>query len=702
MSPDPVTRITPGTPLGEVPGLTTPQLRALGRLDLATVGDLLAHYPRRYEDRTRFDRFPEHPTGDPVCVSGTVVKTTLRRFGRRSIFEATIQEGEANALSPLLVCRWFNLHYIGKAIHTGQRLVLHGRPKLQGKRLCIDHPEFEPVGNDDETLIHLNRITPVHPAGEGAGTRAIRAAVFRVLEHLDDDSVPEILPGGCNPLRRAEALRAIHFPENVPAMEAARDHLVLLEFFLMQLHLAARRREIGLSPGQSMRSPGKLAQALAANLPFPLTGAQQKVRTEIRRDMDSPHPMHRLLQGDVGSGKTLVALCAMLDAVEAGHQAILMAPTQILAEQHYALFRRLLAPLRLRVALRTGTRRESSPEMPLFDAAEPSGVSCPAGEPHLLVGTHALLHGESGLSRPGLFVIDEQHKFGVGQRAALVSKGVRPDVLVMSATPIPRTLAMTAYGDLDVSVLDEMPPGRGKIITLLRDHTKLAEAVAFLRSKLEEGRQAYVVYPVIDESENLQVKTAAREFGLWDGHLSGHRCELLHGRIPAGEKDAIMSRFRSGETQVLVATTVIEVGIDVPNATVLLVENAERFGLAQLHQLRGRIGRGEHKSWCILLTGEQAGDAAARLGILEQTRDGFLIAEEDLRQRGAGDLLGTAQSGLPPLRIGDLGRDRAVMERARDMAIGIYRDDPSLALPENQRYVRAMREQGMPASPPTG
>jgi ATP-dependent DNA helicase RecG len=397
--------------------------------------------------------------------------------------------------------------------------------------------------------------------------------------------------------------------------------------------------------------------------------------------------MNRLLQGDVGSGKTVVAIAALLLAVESGAQAALMAPTQILAEQHYTVLQRWLEPLGVSVALRTAARKEDP--LILFNATNARS----AGTAQIFVGTHALLYEPEGLENPGLVVIDEQHKFGVAQRSRLTSREPPPDVLVMTATPIPRTLTMSLYGDLDVSTIDEMPAQRGKIITAARDPEKLPEVLSFLRRELEKGRQAYIVYPLIDESEKLEAKAATAEFEKWCERLQPFTCGLLHGRIPAPEKQAVMERFRRGLTSALVSTTVIEVGIDVANATIMLIENAERFGLAQLHQLRGRIGRGQHRSYCILLRSDPSAETAAKLAVLEQTSNGFQVAEADWELRGPGDLLGTAQSGLPALKLGDLRRDVELMKRARVIAREIFRDDPLLASAENQRFRELIVEQ---------
>jgi ATP-dependent DNA helicase RecG len=458
---------------------------------------------------------------------------------------------------------------------------------------------------------------------------------------------------------------------------------VLSEFFAMQMLIASRRFESSARGGQAHCGSGALLDKFLKALPFELTAAQRKVVWEIRRDLAANYPMNRLLQGDVGSGKTVVAIAAMLLAVEAGYQAAFMAPTQILAEQHYEVLRGWLEPLGVRVALRTAARQEESGPLPLFSVEEPQ----------IIVGTHALLYEGVSFSKLGLAVIDEQHKFGVAQRARLTAREAAPDVLVMTATPIPRTLTMTIYGDLDVSTINEMPRNRGKIVTAVRDTSKLGEVLSFLRTQLEKGRQLYVIYPLIDESEKLDAKAAAAEYELWRERLHPFRCELLHGRIPAPEKQQIMDRFRGGNTNALISTTVLEVGVDVPNATMMLIENAERFGLAQLHQLRGRIGRSEHKSYCILLSSTQTEEALPKLAVLEGTTNGFEVAEADWELRGPGDVLGTAQSGLPALKIGDLKRDADLMRRARAAAMSIFEMDPRLELPDNQRFRRLIVEQ---------
>jgi len=664
-------------PLSELDWIPRPKLVALRRFEIERVEHLLTHFPSRYEDRTEFSGFPREESDVPICLCGEVVKTQLRRFGGwKKIFEATLQETNTNALSQPLVLRWFNLHYVQKMIATGQRLVVFGKPRLRGRRLCLEHPEFEVIENDEEISVHFRRITPIYPATEGLSQRAFRGLIYQALQDLDKASVETILPNEVDLGVRIDALKQIHFPDSQASLVAARNHLVFSEFFAMQMVIAARRFATSLRSGQAHCGDGALLEKFLHGLPFDLTDAQIRVIDELRRDLAAGRPMSRLLQGDVGSGKTVVAIAAMLLAVEAGFQAALMAPTQILAEQHYSVLCRWLEPLSVRISLRTADRQEES-FSPLVAGEETAQI---------IIGTHALLYGGVSFDHLGLVVIDEQHKFGVSQRARLTTREPTPDVLVMTATPIPRTLTMTVYGDLDVSVIDEMPSSRGKIITAVRDQSKFGDVLSFMREQLEAGRQVYIVYPLIDESEKLDVKAAVAEFEIWRERLRPFRCELLHGRIPGPEKQLIMDRFRRGESSALISTTVIEVGVDVPNATVMLIENAERFGLAQLHQLRGRIGRGEHKSYCILFCEEKSSETMAKLTVLEKTSDGFEVAEADWDMRGPGDLLGTSQSGLPALKLGNLKTDAHVMRQAREAATAILRADPTLQSRENQRF----------------
>ena len=694
----------PDTPLAQLEWVPRVRLNPLARLGLSTIGDLIGHYPRRYEDRRRFDRFPDTEMEHPVCLFGVVTKTALKRIGGwRRMFEITFENDAAGLLSQPLTCRWFNMPYMQKMIAVGQHLVIFGRPKKKGQRIFIDHPEFETVEDDDEMSIHMNRITPVHPAGDGVSPRLLRNLIFQALACTDLSAIPSLLPAS-----DVLALHDIHFPQTFEHLEAARRHLVREEFFCIQLLIQARRTDWRRLPGTAKTTTGKLLDRLLQSLPFALTDSQIEVIAEIRRDLSAPQRMNRLLQGDVGSGKTLVALAAMLLAVEAGWQAALMAPTQILAEQHYLNFKKFLEPLQIPIALRAAGRTEDTAPLPLFANAEDRGAHASpratsgvppenqvrrdaelhtrdAHAPRIIIGTHALLYESSGFDKLGLIVIDEQHKFGVLQRARLIARGDSPDVLVMTATPIPRTLTQTLYGDLDVSTLREKPANRGTVVTAVRETAKLPEVIDFVKKQIARGRQAYIVYPLVDESDKLAVKSATAEFERWRPLLAPYSVGLLHGRMPPDEKEEVAAQFRAGRLAALIATTVIEVGVDVPNANIMVVENAERFGLAQLHQLRGRIGRAEHKSFCVLLHDPKAAEPALeKLVVLEKTSDGFEIAEADLRLRGPGDLLGTAQTGLPPLKLGDLFRDAELMKETAALATSVFANDPDLRKTENR------------------
>ena len=656
----------PDTPLDQLAWITRPQITSLRHLGLNTLRDLLEHYPRRHEDRRRFDHFPEGESESDrsFCLCGIVCKTVFRRFGRMRSFEAELLENQDSALGGRIFLRWFNLFHVQKSVLTGVRVIVHGRPRLRGKRLVLEHPEFEIVTDEDKQSIHLDRVVPVHPAGEGISVRVIRKLIHRALSETDWGQWIDPLQE--QNISWEQAMRLVHFPTEPEDKEPARRELALRELLGVQLLVTIRRNESRRPRGTPKKSKGTLLHRFLSALPFTLTDAQQRAITMIRSDMARLHRMHRLLQGDVGSGKTVVAAAAMLTAIETGQRALLMAPTQILAEQHLRNFQSWFEPLGISVDLLTSKKRGTTTAQ-------------------VVIGTHALLHQEEALEGTGVVIIDEQHKFGVLQRSKLSLGKSVPDVLVMTATPIPRTLAQTLYGDLDLTILDEQPPGRGKLRTAARTIAKLPEITAFLRGELEKGRQAFIVYPLIEESEKLTAKAAEKEISLWKDRLIPHSCALLHGRLSAEEKGAVMRSFLNGSIQVLVTTSVIEVGVDIPNASFLLVENAERFGLAQLHQLRGRIGRGIHTSTCVLLEGSGSEDSFQRLKILEKSNDGFVIAEEDLRLRGSGDILGTAQSGLPPLRIADLYRDADLIPKAANEAQRILKEDPEL---KQERHLR--------------
>ena len=528
----------------------------------------------------------------------------------------------------------------------------------------MDHPDYEIVDDGSGPSIHLERIVPVYKGVSGIPQRRLREHVFQVLENIDSsDFQPDHDLDPSYP--RHEALREAHFPDTLEQAEAAKRYFALEEFFALQLSVLWKRAQARQHDGRILGKKTKLLTEFYHSLPFDLTEAQKRSIKELISDMRSPSPMSRLLQGDVGSGKTFVAMCAMLLAVDSGVQAALMAPTQILAEQHYLTFKKWLDPLGIRISLRTGSRQEDD-HMELEGSAQ------------IIIGTHALLYENVQFEDLGLIVIDEQHKFGVGQRSSLIRQGVMPDVLVMTATPIPRTLTLTLYGDLDVSILDERPAGRGEVITAVRKKPKVTDITKFLKEQLAEKRQAYLVYPLVEESDALQAAAATVEYEKWVKRLNKFKVGLLHGKMKPEEKEDVMNSFRNAELDVLVATTVIEVGVDVPNSNTMIIHNAERFGLAQLHQLRGRIGRGEHKSYCILTTDGKSPDSMEKLQVMAETSDGFKIAEADLRLRGPGDVLGTAQSGLADLKFIDYIADTELIREARSHAEKLLTDDPLL------------------------
>lgn len=663
------------TPIEDLPAtrLDSKAKKALEKLGLKTVRDLIGHFPNRHENRKNFDVFPTNPTEHAVCICAAVDDCQTKFAGKgRRYFEAIIKPGDDSVFDNQIACRWFNMPFMSKVLMVGHELVLYGKPKMSGRRLVMDHPEYEIVDRDrdepDEALeAHMGRIVPIYGLASGINQKTLRTLIFRVLKSLSDEQIPDTLPAGTSAgsMTRAKAIRTSHYPEQIEELFPAQRYLALEEFTWLQMELLKKKKLVEIEGGMAHCGPGELIARYLQDLPFEPTGAQTRVIEEIRSDLASDRPMTRLLQGDVGAGKTLVAAGAALYAIEAGFDVALMAPTQILAEQHFQSFQQWFEPLGIEVRLLTGSRDEGG-TLPLFDQAGSAG-SGSLGT--MTVGTHALIHRDEGFENGlGLAIIDEQHKFGVGQRQALVDRGEKPDLLVMTATPIPRTLTLSFYGDLDVSILDELPKGRGKIITGIRttDHTE--KAAGFLRDQLAEGRQIYIVYPLIEESEKIKVGAVTKEFEKWQKRLKDFNCCLLHGKMSPEDKDAVMEQFRSHLADVLVSTTVIEVGVDVANANVMLIYNAERFGLAQLHQLRGRIGRGEHKSYCVLMCDPEATEAIERLKIMEETRDGFRIAEEDLKVRGPGEVLGTQQSGLPDMKFAAFLGDTLLVEEARQIA----------------------------------
>lgn len=655
----------------ELDFLKAREQEGLQKIGVHTIGDLLRLFPKRYEDRRRFDAFPAQAGGDALCLRGMVVDSMQKRFGaKKGFYEVVMEEpGGANVFGGgSLSCRWFNMPFVSKMVAVGHEVIVYGRVKDVGGRMVIEHPEFEIVEGGES--LHMDRVVPIYRGVSGFPQRKLRELMARLLKEVN----PETLTASYdvdNSYPRIEAFREIHFPEVIEQTEAARRRFALEEFFEMQVKVLWRRKRQQEQKGQSQGKKTALLTKFYESLPFDLTGAQKRSVKEVIADMRSERAMNRLLQGDVGSGKTFVALCAMVMAVDAGNQAALMAPTQILAEQHWLTFCKWLEPLGVKVGLLTGARDEDA-----------TGAD-------ILVGTHALIYDRTEFERLSLVVIDEQHKFGVLQRGRLIQQGVAPDVLVMTATPIPRTLTLTIYGDLDVSVLDERPAGRGKIVTGVRVKPKVSEVTKFLKGELKEGRQIYLVYPLVEESESVKAAAATAEFPKWQKRLKDWEVELLHGKMAPDEKDAVMARFRANETQVLVATTVIEVGVDVPNANVMVIHNAERFGLAQLHQLRGRIGRGEHKSYCILSSNGKSGQE--KLSVMAETDDGFKISEADLALRGPGEVMGTVQSGLGELCFAEFLADVDMVREARRLADDVLQSDPWL---EEHPKLRKVAEDG--------
>ncbi len=649
--------------LASLPLVSAKEVVALAASGFTTVASVIGHFPKRYEDRRRFDLFPVQATLDPVCLRGRVVDASLRHLGPdRRFYEAVVMDDSGGVFgSGKITCRWFNMPFMKNLVATGHKLIVYGRVKDSNGRLIADHPEIEVI-RDEAASIHLERIVPIYRNITGIGQRRLREIIHHLLTQINLESLEWIYDVD-QISSKARAMCEVHFPDSMDSVKSVRRRFAFEELLVVQLNAAWRKSKYRENAGRALGKNVTYLKQFHALLPFDLTDAQKRSIREISTDMRTDRPMNRLLQGDVGSGKTFVAMAAMLLAIGSGCQAALMAPTQILAEQHYLTFRRWLDPLGIRIKLRTGNRDEEN----LTD-----------GVPQIIIGTHSLLYESVSFVDLGFVVIDEQHKFGVAQRASLIRQGIVPDVLVMTATPIPRTLTMTIYGDLDVSLLDEKPPGRGRIITAMRVAAKQIDVTRFVRDQLSQGRQAYLVYPLVEESENLKVESATEAFQKWLKRLRPHEVGLIHGKLRPEEKQAVMERFRSGEISALVATTVIEVGVDIPNASVMILHHAERFGLAQLHQLRGRIGRGGHKGYCVLLTDGKNPESLEKLDVLVKTSDGFEIAEADLRLRGPGNVLGTIQSGLSGLRFPEFLTDLPLLVAARKHADLILVEDPKL------------------------
>ena len=663
-------------------------------LSIFTWGDLLCHFPFRYIDRTRFHAIREvSEDGAQYQLKGILRRAELLGDGRSRRLAATLRD-ESGAIELV----WFQgITWMQKALETGKEYIVFGRATEFNGRFSMAHPEIEEANPDnlttprtfDPVYFTTDRLTQ-----KGLDARGIRRLLRTLLDLLRDADLPETLPASlCQKFKlpdRAMALRHIHFPENVQELENAVRRLKFEELFMMQLRiLRLRQHRRAASRGGVFDRVGDLFHAYyREHLPFALTNAQKRVIREIRTDMGSGRQMNRLVQGDVGSGKTVVALLSMLIALDNGYQACMMAPTEILARQHYDSIAPALAPLGLRVGFLSGSVKGKKREQLLAELA--------AGDLHIVIGTHALIEDWVVFRNLGLAITDEQHRFGVEQRAALWKKNPHhpPHVLVMTATPIPRTLAMTLYGDLDVSVIDELPPGRKPVKTLHFNETQRLRVQGFMREEIAKGRQIYVVYPMIEETEKADLQNLMSGFEALsrDFPTPGYQISIVHGKMKPADKEYEMDRFVKGQTHIMVATTVIEVGVNVPNASVMVIENAERFGLSQLHQLRGRVGRGAEQSFCILMTGYKlSADGKQRIRTMCETNDGFRIAEVDMQLRGPGNIEGTQQSGLLQFKLAELARDGHIISAARETAIELLERDPDLTLSENACLAAAVK-----------
>jgi ATP-dependent DNA helicase RecG len=670
------------TPLTYVKGIGPARAAMLEAKGLTTVEDLLGYVPFRYEDRSNMKPISQLAPGEMASVICEVRSKKVSGFRRRNLGMFEVRFTDASRA--VLLCKWFHGGYLANVFVEGMKVALFGKVEYDSytAELQMLHPEFEILSGDDEdgdSALHVGRVVPIYEGTGKLTTKILRSFTHRILQSMDgmEDALPKFLLERLKMPDRWTAIREIHFPppdSDLRLLNAFRSpaqfRLIFEEFFWLECGVALKRSKARSLPGIGFALTDRVRERVKAMLPFKPTGAQKRVLAEIAKDMAEPHPMNRLLQGDVGSGKTIVAAEAAVIAIENGYQVAVLAPTEILAAQHGFYFKQILSKLDYVTLLLTGS----------FSAREKVQLKklVAEGLAHVVVGTHALLEKDVEFKKLGLAIVDEQHRFGVLQRLALVQKGVTPDVLVMTATPIPRTLAMTMYGDLDVSVIDELPPGRQPIITKHSTGDRIEQVWSFVKREIDAGRQAYVVYPVIEESETQAMKAAQKEHE----HLSKEvfpdlAVGLMHGRLGSDEKEAVMQRFKEGQTKILVSTTVIEVGVDVPNASVMVIEQAERFGLSQLHQLRGRVGRGAAQSYCMLVTDKMNDTARERIRTLVDSTDGFFIAEMDLKLRGPGEFFGTKQSGLPSLRVANILRDAEILQIARREAVDFVAKPPS-------------------------
>lgn len=660
----------------------------LKTLGIETAEDLLYYFPRRYVDRSKLLPIANLKVGEEVTVVGVVRRVKKSQSPRRRVRILSIGIFDGTGY---LYGVWFNQDFHAQRLKEGVEVAFSGKVIFSYGQLQMINPSYDILGEVDtlsKDAVHTGRIIPIYPATSILSSNMIRRLTKTLLDNQPRivDPLPVTFRNRYGYLPLQVALHQVHFPDDDISIRRARERLVFDELFTLQLGLVLRKKRLEKGEkGIQHRTEGPLLDRFYEKLPFSLTESQKRVIREIQQDMFQPSPMHRLLQGEVGSGKTVVAVAALLTAVSGGYQGAIMAPTEVLADQHFLNIRNLL-PNGVTAALLIGSTQPKEKEELKAKIRE--------SEIDIVIGTHALIQEGVEFKKLGLAVIDEQHRFGVRQRINLREKGpVYPDVLVMTATPIPRTLAMTLYGDLDISVLDELPAGRKEVETIVADQRHREDAYELIRQQIRMGRQAYIVCPLIDESDKLQVKAVVREAErLKEEVFPDLRVALLHGQMKSTEKDKIMADFRQGDLDILIATTVIEVGIDIPNVTVMLIEDADRFGLSQLHQLRGRIGRGEHKSFCILFADPTTEEGKERMRAITNSNDGFTLAEEDLRIRGEGQLFGPRQSGLPDLKIAKLLRDMPVLIKAREEAFKIIEKDPLLRASENRLLLEEVKK----------
>jgi ATP-dependent DNA helicase RecG len=669
-------------PLQYLKGVGEARAALFKKLGIFTVGDMITHYPREYEDRSRLKKLIELQDGDQCSFEGYIASKPVVSRPRRGL---TVCRASIRDDTGIINATWFNQPYLKDVFRMGEKYLFYGRITRR-RTFEVVNPVYEKI--DDAGPVNTCRIIPIYPSTGKLTQNAIRAVIRNALEFAGD-SIDDILPRWVRESYSLTdalyAVRNIHYPENDEAFLKARERLVFEELFLLQTTLMSLKADSERSGSGIRFGAGTEVRKFIDDLPYKLTNAQLRVFSEIERDMESSKAMNRLVQGDVGSGKTIVAVLALVKAVKSGYQGAFMAPTEILAGQHYITFSKLLEPLGIKVSLLTGstTAKESRKILEQISL----------GETDIVIGTHALIEDKVVFKKLGLVVTDEQHRFGVRQRAALGRKGDNPDILVMTATPIPRTLALILYGDLDISIIDELPPGRKKVLTYAVDSGMRERVNNFIRKQVNEGRQVYIVCPLVEESDAVEAKSASElSAELAQKTFSDLKVGMIHGKMRPAEKEDVMARFAAGDIDILVSTTVIEVGVNVANATLMVVENAERFGLSQLHQLRGRVGRSEYQSYCILFNDNKSEVTRERMKVMEKTSDGFVISEKDLELRGPGDFFGTRQHGIPDLKIANLYRDVEILKKAQEAAIKLFETDRAMQSPENRLLGEAVRE----------